>query len=163
MRRWVNSKSALFQAMIWCCISTVHGWYLPTLCLQMLSHRLVPEHQKAQRWHPHRFIFTCVFTNIFANILTSDNKNGCQGLRLIKTYFMFVTDLRLLHHMHVRFQWIFPPSISPPATQCMSSINIRGTFYYHGLSLIPAWISNHMTSKVCDEITYLFPNLGMDK
>ena len=29
----------------------------------------------------------------------------------------------------------------------------------HGLTLTPAWISNHMPSKLWDEITYLFPNL----
>ena len=33
-------------------------------------------------------------------------------------------------------------------------------FYYHGLTLIPAWISNHMSSKVWDEITYPFPNFN---
>ena len=32
--------------------------------------------------------------------------------------------------------------------------------YYHGLTLIRAWISNDMLSKVWDEITYLFPNLN---
>ena len=35
-----------------------------------------------------------------------------------------------------------------------------GTFYYHGLTLIPAWISNHMSSKVWDEITYSFLNFN---
>ena len=30
----------------------------------------------------------------------------------------------------------------------------KGLFYYHGLTLIPAWISNHMPGKVWDEITY---------
>ena len=29
-----------------------------------------------------------------------------------------------------------------------------------GLTLIPAWISNNMPSKVWDEITYLFPNFN---
>ena len=28
------------------------------------------------------------------------------------------------------------------------------------LTLIPAWISNHMPSKVQDEITYPFPNFN---
>ena len=28
-----------------------------------------------------------------------------------------------------------------------------GPFYYHDLILVPAWISNHMLNKVCDEIT----------
>ena len=31
-------------------------------------------------------------------------------------------------------------------------------FYEHGLILIPAYISNHMPSKVWDEITYPFLN-----
>ena len=47
----------------------------------------------------------------------------------------------------------------------------NGTFYSHGLSLIPAWICNHMLSKVWDEITLSIPklqrihrwSLGMDK
>ena len=34
--------------------------------------------------------------------------------------------------------------------------NICGPFYKHGLTLIPAWISNYMPGKVWDEITYLF-------
>ena len=33
-------------------------------------------------------------------------------------------------------------------------------FYSDGLTLIPTWISNHMTSKVCDKIHNLFPNLN---
>ena len=33
-----------------------------------------------------------------------------------------------------------------------------GPFYWHGLTLIPAWISNYIHYKVWDEITYPFPN-----
>ena len=33
-------------------------------------------------------------------------------------------------------------------------------FYKHGSTLIPARISNHMPSKVWDEITYPFLNLN---
>ena len=40
---------------------------------------------------------------------------------------------------------------------CTSFTNM-GTFYKHGLTLIPAWISNHIPSKLWDEITYPFPN-----
>ena len=35
-----------------------------------------------------------------------------------------------------------------------------GTFYRHGLTFIPAWISNHMPSKVWVEITYPFQNFS---
>ena len=33
-------------------------------------------------------------------------------------------------------------------------------FYLHGLTLIPAWISNYMPGKVWDEITYPFLNFN---
>ena len=36
----------------------------------------------------------------------------------------------------------------------------RVPLYYHGLTLIPAWISSHMSSKVCDKISDSFPNLN---
>ena len=35
-----------------------------------------------------------------------------------------------------------------------------GPFYLHGLTLIPAWISNHIHYKVWDEITYPFLNFN---
>ena len=38
--------------------------------------------------------------------------------------------------------------------------NANGPFYWHGLTLNIAWISNHMTSKVWDEINYPFSNFG---
>ena len=34
----------------------------------------------------------------------------------------------------------------------------RGLFYWHGLTLIPAWISNYIHYKVWDQINYQFPN-----
>ena len=50
-------------------------------------------------------------------------------------------------------------------TDCLPEIS--GSFYWHGLIWIRAWISNHIPSKVWDEITYPFLNfrwsLGMDK
>ena len=35
-----------------------------------------------------------------------------------------------------------------------------GPFYQHGLTLIPAWICNHIHYKVWDEITYPFLNFN---
>ena len=34
------------------------------------------------------------------------------------------------------------------------------SFYQHGLTSIPAWISNHMPSEVWGGITYPFPNFN---
>ena len=36
----------------------------------------------------------------------------------------------------------------------------RAPFYKHGLTLIPAWISNYMPGKVRGEITYPFLNFN---
>ena len=36
----------------------------------------------------------------------------------------------------------------------------RGPFYKHGLTLIPAWISNYIHYNVWDEITYQFLNFN---
>ena len=36
----------------------------------------------------------------------------------------------------------------------------RGPFYSHGLTLIPAWISNYIHYKVWNEITYPFLNFN---
>ena len=35
---------------------------------------------------------------------------------------------------------------------------INDPFYWHGLTLIPAWISNHIQCKMGDDITYPFSN-----
>ena len=37
---------------------------------------------------------------------------------------------------------------------------ISGPFYYHGLTLISAWISNYTHYGVWDEITYPFLNFN---
>ena len=37
-----------------------------------------------------------------------------------------------------------------------------GAFYQHGLTLIPVWISNHMPSKVWNEITDPFLHFTVD-
>ena len=39
-------------------------------------------------------------------------------------------------------------------TSWMYCVPAKG--YYHGITIIPAWINNHMTSNVWDKITYSF-------
>ena len=36
--------------------------------------------------------------------------------------------------------------------------NPLGSLYKYGMTLIPAWISDHMLGKICDEIIHPFPN-----
>ena len=41
----------------------------------------------------------------------------------------------------------------PNTLQTTGALNTK-----YGVTLISAWISNHKSSKLCDEITYLFAN-----
>ena len=43
-------------------------------------------------------------------------------------------------------------------THIYNLLTIMGPFYKHGLTLIPAWISNYINYKARDEITYPFLN-----
>ena len=43
---------------------------------------------------------------------------------------------------------------------CLVVDSYRGSFYKYGLTLFLAWISNHMLSKVWDEISDPFPNFN---
>ena len=46
------------------------------------------------------------------------------------------------------------------ATYILLDVVTSGPFNLHGLTLIPEWISNHMLSKMWDEITYPFLNFS---
>ena len=45
-------------------------------------------------------------------------------------------------------------------TRSSVSFHTSGPFYWHGLTLIPAWISNRIHYNVWDEITYPFLNFN---
>ena len=57
---------------------------------------------------------------------------------------------------------IFPPDdfITELQMYMLLQLDPSGPFYLHGLTLIPAWMSNHTSSKVWDEITYPFLNFN---
>ena len=48
----------------------------------------------------------------------------------------------------------------PPYSKRTGSLHASSPFYKHGLTLIPAWISDHILSKVWDEIIYSFSNFN---
>ena len=47
-----------------------------------------------------------------------------------------------------------------PRSPINTALHPSSPFYQHGLTLIPAWISNHKPSKKWDEITYPFLNFN---
>ena len=50
--------------------------------------------------------------------------------------------------------------LSKNRKSCFKECLNRAPFYWHGLTLIPAWICNYILSKVWDEITYPFLNFN---
>ena len=63
----------------------------------------------------------------------------------------------------IKLFWIFESlniSASVFIENPVVSISIWGSFYWHGWTLIPVWISNHLPSKVWDNITHPLPNFN---
>ena len=78
-----------------------------------------------------------------------------------------VLSLRL--NQKPKLDILLPFDISQTPVVTVRTTVSRG-IYYHELTIIPAWISNHMSNKVFDEFTYPFPKfngyrwrLAMDK
>ena len=60
---------------------------------------------------------------------------------------------------HLQIEYI--TCLTSLSSQCyMWYMFTSGLFYLHGLTLIPAWISNYIHYKVWDEITYPFLNFN---
>ena len=49
----------------------------------------------------------------------------------------------------------------PNCKAAAALVDIWGPFYQHGLTLIPAWISNYIHYNVWDEVTYPFLNFNV--
>ena len=60
--------------------------------------------------------------------------------------------------------WVAGNAQVMSSSQCIKPwvdvIQTRSSFYLQSLTLIPEWISNPMSSKAWDEITYPFPNFN---
>ena len=57
-------------------------------------------------------------------------------------------------------QWKYNNVIYSIASHHWGLYPTRIVFTWHGTILISAWIKNHMPSKICNVITYPFPNLS---
>ena len=77
---------------------------------------------------------------------------------------------KILFSFHSNFIWpgysgsVDDNSVLIHARACTKSsskpMTSSGPFYQHGLTLILAWICNHIDYKVCDEIMYPFLNFS---
>ena len=78
---------------------------------------------------------------------------GTPGDRALILSLAVHTSIKVKIHT---FTWLVK---WPDFTDADESI-VWDPFYYHGLTLIPAWISNYIHYKVWDEITYPFINFN---
>ena len=107
-------------------------------------------------------------------ISTQITLNGCQGRPVASftdkiSLSIIVLRAWIINHIHmVKRDAIIHPCPNFSGGFAKPPLNIghgfvitsSSPFYQHGLTLIPAWISNHMPCKVWDEITYPFLNFN---
>ena len=98
-----------------------------------------------------------------------DNFSG-YAIDNIQNWFtwLLVTDQDMWRH-HASKNSKYPPMnitiniisiLDQYAKEVTVTVATIGHFYQHGITLIPAWISNHMPSRVWHEITYPFLNFN---
>ena len=74
----------------------------------------------------------------------------------------WVKKLSLIYSIHTIHSFSFVSPVDQRnfnyqnLSQLLCSSLYQGPFYSHGLTLIPAWISNHMPSKAWDKITKVY-------
>ena len=90
--------------------------------IQMLWHLFEPDHLQAQYWHS---LTKCFHRNTKSRIK-------------IKAFVMFSNDLRLFHHIHVRFPWIFLLRICPPLLKYNACLH-KSFEHHHDSSSINIW------------------------
>ena len=85
----------------------------------------------------------------------------CHSFTIIKTPNLRLQDFTIYcGNMSVHLVNTGPDLMQQPIPRGNNYDISSGPFYKHGLTLIPAWISNHMPRKVWDEITYPFLNFN---
>ena len=72
----------------------------------------------------------------------------------------FFWIILILTQNSINFDFDVPIRHNAALGQVMAWYRTVAPFYWHGLTLIPAWISNHMPSNMWDEITYPFLNFN---
>ena len=98
---------------------------------------------------------------VFMHNITRQHVKGSKNNAKLVTLLKFFT-LPLQRFIHkLKFSW---STVQCPLTARLLAqpvcCGISSPFYQHGLTLIPAWISNYVHCKMWDEITYPSPNFN---
>ena len=102
------------------------------------------------------------------HIIDTENERYPKDIRslICYEYFGFPRQKKERHILNVvlfSIICVYTDDITMVAVAAGRKENIRSPFYSQCVTLIPAWISNYIRHEVCDEITYDFQTLGMDK
>ena len=122
-----------------------------------------------------RVLFGCLFPSLLhnsGNIHQNNTPVSAETVRHSSTYIILylllvkLNDFRHIFgkrcpkiHYTICFLYWIPVSLEI-SSELIGSWWHHAPFYQHGLTLIPARMSNHMCSHVWDEITYPFPNFN---
>ena len=133
----LNAECMMFGSSKWRnLLSTKSNWladrltFIPLVTLYKLSNWL-------------RHIFNVIHYPHEDTMETLRHRHICS---LVSNVFSKKYSLCYLMQYEVKLTYRTPDAIDP--------------FYWHGLTLIPAWINNYTHYKVWDEITYPFPNFN---
>ena len=130
----------------------------------------------------HHMASQILFDFVSGNGLVAWQHQGMTSIHYLKQFGLWINQLLSLFNWYVftgnaqdtcinhqnemehymqKIRAISPQThLSGANDEYLDRINIRGPFFYIGLISIPAWISNHISSKVWYEITYPFPNFN---
>ena len=103
------------------------------------------------------------YTNVTSpNLVKCDDE--ARRPSVVMVLYVWVGELRMLRQkikVVVPSQAIDDQDFRKNLVSFSLKINYSwGPVYYHGLTLIPAWITNYIHSMVWNEIGYLFPNFN---
>ena len=113
--------------------------------------------------------------NTAHHILMAENEHGLDRSLIKHTWWCHGVPWQASYNEYLRERWssyyktplqpvwrdyLHLTEIAMNQRSLPSGLNPSCQFYLHGLSLIPAWISNYIHYKVWDEITYPFLNFN---
>ena len=147
----------------WCADSLPHVWKTPDLRLQQT---VLP-----RRWrifHRHNFVTPPLQRCRDREIFCGRHYQMLLSERKFKWSVLIMVQLIIGHHWFA--QWlasahakIYDPEANDDSARRRIFVCHPWPNLLHRLTVIPAWLAwltNHMPSKVCDEVTYPFPNLS---
>ena len=151
-------QSAMLNT-VWGVEQTISIQRVPFITRSVAS-KCSPKHTTA-RTHVRSMRCLVVFKVYITNHVLSLSFMWLTRVYIVLNWVVLWRHTLYIHHAKITlcFHCKFWEYITPMVPVHLISAS-WGPIYYHELTFIQEWISNHMTSKVSDEITYPFPNFN---